>query len=241
MLKTYGMDSGTSFRTLTILLLLILGVPTTVFGDVHLGGGAFAQSVNKRDVQEERDPVDAENCLALGELDIAFRTDNDGPPNIGVVVTDPRGRRIGFDPLTKHGWQELPMAQGWIDCDHSEGEDACRGLIEVCGPLSGTYKIEAIAQETSRYQISLFARSAETGYGKNLRSSNSDGDLSNIGIQKGFRDVITLNYSRDPAVKVIARLQNPQSQRYETRFQLTSHQAAKQKHAEPPVTRAGGD
>jgi hypothetical protein len=140
-----------------------------------------------------------------------------------LVVTDPRGRRIGFDPLTKHGWQELPMAQGWIDCDHSEGEHACRGLIEVCGPLSGTYKIEAIAQETSRYEISLFARSAETGYGEDLRSSNSRSDLSNIAIQKGFRDVITLNYSRDPAVKVIARLQNRQKQRYQAQFHLTSH------------------
>jgi hypothetical protein len=73
----------------------------------------------------------------MGELDITFRSNNSGRPNNGVVVTDPSGRPIGFDPLTKRGWQELPVAQGSIDCDESDGKNACRVLIEVCGALSG--------------------------------------------------------------------------------------------------------
>jgi hypothetical protein len=97
----------------------------------------------------------------LGERDIAFRSDNSGPPSIAVVVTDPRGRRIGFDPLTKRGWQELPVAQGSIDCDKSDGKDACRGLIEVCGALSGTYKLEIIASASSDYTLTISARSEE--------------------------------------------------------------------------------
>ncbi len=52
-----------------------------------------------RDVLDEPHPDDDGDCLFLGELDIVFRTGNDGPPSVGIVLTDPRGRRIGFDPL----------------------------------------------------------------------------------------------------------------------------------------------
>jgi hypothetical protein len=81
------------------------------------------------------------------KLDIVFRTDNNGPPNVGVVMTDPRGRRIGFDPLTKHAWQDLPVAQGEMNCDDPDGAGACRGSIQICGPLTGTYTLELIAPE----------------------------------------------------------------------------------------------
>ena len=117
------------------------------FGDPHLPHVGSAAAVDTRLLQVVGDPDEFRECFVMGKLDIAFRTDNSGPPEIGVVVTDPRGRRIGFDPLTKRGWQELPVAQGSIDCDGSDDKDACRGLIEVCGALSGTYKLEIIANQ----------------------------------------------------------------------------------------------
>jgi hypothetical protein len=80
-----------------------------------------------RDILDEPDPDDTGDCLSLGELDIVFRTGNDDPPNVGVVLTDPRGRRIGFDPITKRAWQALPVAQGDITCDDPGRTNTCWG------------------------------------------------------------------------------------------------------------------
>ena len=211
------MASVTNIRIVTIFALLIL-VPWPVFGDVHLGDVAFVSALNTREVHDERDPNDAGDCLGLGELDIAFHSNNSGPPTIGIVLTDPRGRRIGFDPLTKRGWQELPVAQGSIDCDESDGKDACRGLVEVCGALSGTYKLEIIANAASDYTLTMSARSQEVRDGQHLWSSYSDYDLISIPIRKGSRNFISVTYSRDPNLRVAAQLQKLRDERYETRF-----------------------
>ena len=99
-------------RIVEILTLLMVIIPTPARSHasfVHVPNLADARI---RDILDEPDPDDTGNCLSLGELDIVFRTGNDGPPNVGVVLTDPRGRRIGFDPLIKHAWQALPVAQG---------------------------------------------------------------------------------------------------------------------------------
>ena len=76
-------------------------------------------------------------------------------PALGVVLTDPRGRRVGFDPLTKHAWQQFPEAEGYLDCDDLHGSDACRGMVQACGPVSGTYKLEMIEQKTTTYGVSI--------------------------------------------------------------------------------------
>jgi hypothetical protein len=212
-----GVASVTNIRIVTIFSLLILA-PRAIFGDVHLGDVAFVSAANPREVQDERDPNDAGDCVALGELDIAFHTNNSGRPSIGVVLTDPRGRRIGFDPLTQRGWQQLPVAQGSIDCDESDGEDACRGLVEVCGALSGTYKLEIIANAASDYALTISARSQEVRDGRHLWSSYSDCDLISIPIRKGSRNFISVTYSRDPNLRVAAQLQKLRDERYETRF-----------------------
>jgi hypothetical protein len=209
--------SVTNIRIVTIFLLLILP-PRAVFGGVYLRDVAFVSAVNTREVHDERDANDAEDCFALGKLDIAFHTNNSGPPAIGMVLTDPRGRRIGFDPLTKRGWQELPVAQASIDCDESDGKDACSGLVEVCGGLSGTYKLEIIANAASDYTLTISARSQEVRDGQLLRSSHSDYDFISIPIRKDSRNFISITYSRDPNLKVAAQLKKLWDEQYETRF-----------------------
>ena len=100
-------------RTLKIFGLFILIISRPALGDGNRNSllrGAAHRGL--RELAEELDPSDANDCFSMGELDVMFRTDNNGPPQVGVVLTDPRGRRIGFDPIAKHGWQELPVAQG---------------------------------------------------------------------------------------------------------------------------------
>jgi hypothetical protein len=104
-------------RIVEILTLLMVIIPTSARSHPNFVHVPSLADTRIRDILDEPDPDDTGNCLSLGELDIVFRTGNDGPPNVGVVLTDPRGRRIGFDPLIKHAWQALPVAQGDISCD----------------------------------------------------------------------------------------------------------------------------
>src|SRR6201993_191007 len=192
-------------RIVKILTLLMVIVPTPARSHpsfVHVPNLADARI---RDILDEPDPDDTGDCLSLGELDIVFRTGNDGPPNVGVVLTDPRGRRIGFDPLIKHAWQALPVAQGDINCDDLDRTNTCRGIVQVCGPIRGTYKLEVIALKTTAYSVSVLALSREVFDGNSLQSNFSKTDLNSLAIQKQSRQVVLLHYSRDPHEKVNAK------------------------------------
>jgi len=195
-------------RIIKTFILFILIIVRPAFGERNLdsllkGAGPV------RELVDEPDPADASDCFSMGELDIKFRTDNNGPPKVGVVLTDPRGRRIGFDPIAKQGWQELPVAQGYIDCDDLDGGGSCRGLVQICGAVSGAYELEIISQQTTAYSVSILARSKAVLDGNKLQSYRSDAVLNDIAIRRGSRNVLSLEYSRDPYEPVTAQLQLP--------------------------------
>jgi len=182
-------------------------VPRSALSDANVMQASSLASTRLREPVNELDPDDNGNCLSLGALDIVFRTDNYGSPNVGIVLTDPRGRQIGFDPLIKRAWQALPVAQGYIDCDDLDGRGFCRGVVQVCGPVSGTYKLAVIALQTTAYSVSISARSDEVLGNDGLQSSYSEADLNNIEIRARSRDIVLLKYSRNAGEKVTARLQ----------------------------------
>jgi hypothetical protein len=192
-----------------ILTLFIVIIPRPALGHANFVQVSSLADARIRQFIDELDPNNTEDCFSLGELDVVFRTDKNGPPNVGVILTDPRGRRIGFDPLTKHAWQALPVAQGYIDCDGLGGADICRGVVQVCGPVTGTYRLEVVAQQTTTYSVSISARTKEVLDGQSLQSYHSAADLENVAIHARSRNVVLLNYSRDAQEKVTAQLQRP--------------------------------
>ena len=193
-------------KALAILSGGILALPLLAFG-WHLP--KIAVSSAKYAVHDEPDPNDGQSCYAYGRLDISFHTEKKGPPAVGMVVTDPRGRRVGFDPIKNSAWQELPQAEGFIDCDAPDGEGECRGIIQVCGPLSGTYKLEIIAQQTAEYSVRVDGRSEEVRGRHGLQSSHSAAELTDVAIRKGSRDTLLLSYSRDLESKMTFQEQQP--------------------------------
>ena len=195
-------------RIVKMLTLFVVIIPRLAQSDANLAYSSRLADTSNRELAYQLDPEDNGHCLSLGALDIVFRTRNFGPPNVGAILTDPRGRRIGFDPLTKKAWQALPVAQGYIDCDDLDGRGTCRGVVQVCGPVSGTYKLEIIAQQTTAYSVSISARSKEVLGGDGLQCSHSADDLNDVPIRAGSRNIILLNYSRDPQDDVSARLQH---------------------------------
>jgi hypothetical protein len=74
------------------LLIVILSRPALSHDNFEHVSGSPETRIH--DILDERDPDDTGDCLSLGELDLVFRTNKSGPPHIGVVLTDPRGRRL---------------------------------------------------------------------------------------------------------------------------------------------------
>ena len=217
-------------RIVKMLTLFVVIIPRLALSDAKLAHSSRLADTSNRELAYELDPEDNGHCLSLGALDIVYRTHNYGPPNVGVILTDPRGRRIGFDPLTKKAWQVLPVAQGYIDCDDLDGRGSCRGVVQVCGPVSGTYKLEIIAQQTAAYSVSISARSKAIRGNGSLHCSETD--LNDIAIRAQSRDIILLNYSRDPEANVTAQLQHGgQTQSLESH----SHRHVEVKSTEHPV------
>ena len=189
---------------------MVLTLPLLSFAASRLTGNSATPGCGAQEIRDEADPGQVQSCFTLGRLDIAFQTEKKGPPTVGIVLTDPRGRRIGFDPILKSGFQELPQAEGYIDCDAPGTEGTCTGVIQVCGPVSGTYKLEIIAVQTTAYSLRVSGRSQEVrGKNHDLQVSDSDAEINNVAIQKGSRDMVILNYSRDLSSRVAFQRQAP--------------------------------
>jgi hypothetical protein len=192
-------------RFLILPTLFVLTLLTPVYSNVNTADARNA-AIRNHEIHDEPDANDSGDCLALGELDLRFRTESNGPPNVGVVLTDPRGRRIGFDPLTKSAWDELPVAEGFIDCDASYADGSCQGKVQVCGPVTGVYKLEVIGQKPSVYSLAISARSKRVKASNGFQSSFSEADVKDIATRMGSRDILLLDYSRDPDTKIAVQI-----------------------------------
>lgn len=205
---------------LIVPALFVLTVLTPVYSNVNMADARNAE-IRNHGIHDEPDADESGDCLSLGELDLMFRSENSGPPNIGVVLTDPRVRRIGFDPLTKRSWDKLPVAQGFIDCDASYADGSCQGIVQVCGPISGVYKIEVIGLKASVYSLGVSARSKRVKVSNGFQNSLSEADVKDIATRMGSRDILLLDYSRDPEAKIAVQIQPT----------LKAHEHANRQHA----------
>jgi hypothetical protein len=157
------------------------------------------------EVRDEADPKDTRSCYEMGQLQISYRNQDGLPPKVGVLVTDPRGRRIGYDPAGPNAWQELPLAQAFIDCadQNSEGQPrACTGWIQICGPVSGTYKLEVAASENSKYSLDVSAVSRQKHDENGFHATESRVHVTDTAIRKNSQDTLLLEYSREPGSRV---------------------------------------
>jgi hypothetical protein len=164
----------------------------------------FPARAQVRTIHDEADPNDRQSCYTMGQISVKYESGELGPPNVGLRITDPRGRRIGYDPQANKGWQELPLAQGFVDCDENgdTGEAGhCAGYIQICGPISGTYKIDVLPARTGKYSVTVSGKSEETRDGRGFRSTDSQVEL-NSEIQKQTPETLSLRYSREAGTQI---------------------------------------
>jgi hypothetical protein len=99
------------------------------------------------------------------------------------------------------------QSQGDINCDDLGPTNTCWGIVQVCGPISETHKLEIIALKTTVYSVSVVGRSKEVLDGNSPQSHFSKTDLNNLAIRQRSREIVFLHYSRDPQENVTAQLQ----------------------------------
>ncbi len=152
---------------------------------------------NPREIHEEQDPNSEQACASMGELDIAYQIGLGKMPSLGLRVTDPRGRRFGYDPTSGEGWEELPLAEGFVNCDENDEETGpanCTAHIQICGPISGAYKLEVFPARPGKYSVSVTAASERA-----VRVRPTDSWVHETGdIEMQSPKMLMLQYSRVP-------------------------------------------
>ena len=161
-------------------------------------------SLAAREVQEEADPRNELACFSMGRMTIEYSTGEPGLPQAAFRVADPRGREIAYDPKTNAGQQEIPLAVAYLDCDENEetGElRQCKDHIEICGPLSGTYRVELSPVQPGNYSIQVSALSERTRSLSGLDVAVSRTEMQ--GTTQGHEPaLLSLHYSREPGTQI---------------------------------------
>jgi hypothetical protein len=162
----------------------------------------FRESPKK--IQQELDPQNEQQCFSMGSMSIDYKNAEPGLPQLGFQITDPHGRRIAYDPQSNRASQEMPLAQAYLDCDENEetGETTnCKGHIEICGPISGTYRIELFTRHAGNYSLSVSAASGRAWSASGYDATTSHAQMrSDIDQQKSV--VLLLHYSREIGTQV---------------------------------------
>ncbi len=155
-------------------------------------------------MRDESDPTIQQSCDLMGQITIAYESDNSGPPNFGLRITDPWGRKVGYDPRGPKVWQDLPLAEGFVDCDENDDVTKprhCAARLQICGPVSGNYKVEVLPTENGTYSIKVFGRSRLIWDQRTFRFTTSQAECRSE-IRKQSPESLLLNYSRDPGAQI---------------------------------------
>jgi hypothetical protein len=166
----------------------------------------------ERAIHEEADPANEQACFSMGRMIVEYASGEAGVGRMGFRIVDPLGREIGYDPRTSKGWQDMPFSEAYFDCDENEatGEmTSCKAHIEICGPISGRYRIELSSAQIAKYHINVSAASqrsrTESGYQGTVSRADFEGAL-----REQDSAVLLLQYSRHSGTQIkLARSDQP--------------------------------
>ena len=99
-------------------------IPVRLLADMRVD----KRVLSTRDIYEEADPEYEAACFLMGRITIEYAGEETGLLTVGFRITDPRGREIGYDPRTRRGWQELLLAQAFLDCEENEDTGELRAV-----------------------------------------------------------------------------------------------------------------
>jgi hypothetical protein len=158
-----------------------------------------------REIRQEADPrSDEQDCVSSGKVTIVYASNDSGVPNVAFQITDPRGRTIGYDPDTKRGWQEMPLAEAFLDCEQNDDTGElrdCKGHIEICGPISGTYQIEVLPTKNGKFSLNAWATSQSERAVSARSATHSQAEWKSQ-IHEHEQVILSLQYSRQAGTQI---------------------------------------
>jgi hypothetical protein len=119
-------------------------------------------------------------------------------PPAELLLTDPRGRKIGRDPRRNREYDGIPDAYYVDEAAHDDetGEvgPVTRELV-VPRPPAGAYQLQVIGTTKGKYDLSIqgFVRELSDGSGK---------DFFEVPIQKGKVHTYLIKYSREAGAEI---------------------------------------
>ena len=118
-------------------------------------------------------------------------------PPAELLLTDPRGRKIGKDPRGNREYHEIPEGYyiGEAAHDDETGEvGPVTKELDVPRPVAGTYQLHVIGTARGKYELGI------TGYDRMLDGSGED--FSEVPIQKGEVHTYVIKYSSDVGARI---------------------------------------
>jgi hypothetical protein len=115
------------------------------------------------------------------------RADGDQEPVTELLLTDPRGRRLGLEPNTQRRHAEVPRA------GYDEGTGPVPGReLEILRPVDGAYTLEVIGTHAGRYDLSMYANDTDG------QPTTSGVELSDIPTGPGLIHRYAFEYASTP-------------------------------------------
>lgn len=103
---------------------------------------------------------------------------------VDFIITDPEGLRVGYDPRSKHSFEEFDAGYG------SEGIDEFYHNVAFFPPEDGTYTIDVIGDELKAFHMSIAISREGSGGGMPIYSVKGV-------VDEGLVSRFELSYSSD--------------------------------------------
>jgi hypothetical protein len=167
------------------------------------------------------------SCTTEGYLRVAlYPIGRQSKTPAAVVLTDPQGRKLGYDPVRKVEYADVPEATFSGDkreteppprhVSTEEGEMGvvltapqptlpapAQAILELCNPIGGQYQLRVIGTQQGKYGLSINAANREiVDVSGRPMSLDSRAEIPPTNTRKGTAQNFLVVYSRTPGVKV---------------------------------------
>ncbi|MCU1311571.1 MAG: hypothetical protein JWO20_2696 [Candidatus Angelobacter sp.] len=171
------------------------------------------------------------SCTAEGYLRIAvYPVSARGKTPVSVVLTDPQGRKLGYDPIRKTEHSDVPQSTFTGDTGKPKAPPKpaanpvdpelildtppppppppapaapTPAVLELCNPIGGQYQLQVIGMEPGKYGVSINAANREVlDISGRPMSLDSRAEIPTTSSRRGGVQNFLIVYSRTPGVRV---------------------------------------
>jgi hypothetical protein len=118
----------------------------------------------KKDTPKQKEITDSSGItIRLGGIDPKTKVFKKTSP-CELIITDPQGRRVGYDPISRIAYKEIPRAYyeaiGLEDAESGDPGPETKEL-DIPQPLAGDYQLQVVGTDTGSYRLSIRAYDPE--------------------------------------------------------------------------------